>query len=380
MAALHEAGRLADRTGDEDAVRRGLPAIRARHRLTVLTVTTRAGSGAGELFVFEGVVNPRATFEHLAVNRYLRDAMMAFKAKDRAFAITDIVGPKGVHVPGLAKVLRLSESQARKYAAEWVRQHRLTARPNARNRMIHSFVRLTDANLETPLEHPEYHRWVSGARKIGISRAEATQLWYLVVEGLRTHAERHFEDVADVLLANMRIAPGKGALWSMGVDLVRYATKLGFTTLEAQEFYHVTEGLTLLDSWDDVRPLWKVLSERYAGQLRKEINLFMRFWTPDSIMVSVELKAVRDTMRATGKPIALKFHGMEWGDDPRHELEYPVPGYWRELRRDGTPLGPGEQQVLDASGVQHATQKAKDRFMANQALKRHRREQRRKRG
>ena len=380
MAALREAAKLSDRTGDEDAVRRGLPAIRARHRLTVLTVATRPGSGDKVLFVFDGTINPRATFEHLAVDRYLQDAKRAFKDKDRAFAITDMVGPMGRHVPGLAKVLRLSESQARRYAEEWVRQRKLTKKTTARNRAVYSFVTLTDANLEVPLEHPEYERWVKGAAKIRISATEAKELWFLVIEGLRKRRTANFETVADVLLVNLRVAPGKGALWSMGVDLVAYATSLGFTTLEAQEFYNVTEGLVFLDNWDDVRPLWKILSARYAGKLRKEINIFMRFWTPGSIMVDVELEAVKKTIRVSGQPIVLKFHGMEWGDDPQRELRLPVPGYWRELTRDGKPLGPGQQQVLDESGVKSATEKARNRFMAKQALKRHRRKKRRKRG
>ncbi|MEV6645969.1 hypothetical protein [Amycolatopsis sp. NPDC051371] len=363
MSALHEAARLADRLGDEDAVRRGLPGIRARHRLTVLTVVTRPGPGDKVLYEFTGVLNPRATFDHLAQDRYLRIAKEEYKEKgNRAFALTDIVGPKKVHVPGLAKLLGLGVTQARKYADAWVAAGKLEAEPTTRGRMIYKFVELTDANLEVPLEHPEYGKWMNGSEKFGLSVTEARELWFRVIEGFRTRDDGNFDAVADVLLVNLRIPPGKGALWSEGVDLADYAASRGFTTLEKQEFYAVTEGLTFLDEWERVRPLWAKLSARYAGRLRKVIHLFMRLWKPNSIMVRVELEAVREVQKVSGREITLKFHGMAWGDDPRRILDSAVPRYWRELTRDGDELAKGKQQELDESGLKEATQVAKARF------------------
>ncbi|WP_410673366.1 hypothetical protein [Amycolatopsis sp. cmx-4-68] len=363
MSALHEAARLADRLGDEEAVRRGLPGIRARHGLSVLTVVTRPGPGDNVQYEFTGVLNPRATFEHLAQDRYLRLARDEYKEKgNRAFALTDIVGPKEVHVPGLAKLLRLSVTQARKYAAAWVAAGKLEAEPNTRGRMIYKFVELTDADLETPLEHPEYGKWKDGSKEFGLSVTEAQELWFRIIEGFRTRDDGYFDAVADVLLVNLRIPPGKGALWSEGVDLADYAAELGFTTLEKQEFYVVTKGLTFLDEWKRVRPLWAKFSARYAGRLRKVIHLFMRLWKPESIMVRVELAAVREVQRVSGREITLKFHGMAWGDDPRRILDSAVPRYWRELTRDGDELAKGKQQELDESGLKKATQIAKARF------------------
>jgi hypothetical protein len=324
------------------------------------------------LYVFEGVINPRAKFEHLAVNRYLRDATRAFKDANRAFAINDMPGPMGEIVPGLVKVLRLSDTQSRKYAEVWVTQHKLTRTTTARGRVVYSFVHLTDVHLRVPFDHPERQRWMDGAAQIHLPTARASRLWYQVIAGLRDRNTGQYEIVAAALMENMRLPPKKGALWSKGEDLSDYAVSLGFTTLEAQEFYKVTKGLVLLDNWPVVRPVWKAFSERYAGQLRKEINIFLRQYASGSVLVDIELPAVETAVTALGKPIGLKYHGMEWGDDPLRQLTEPIPGYWRELRRDGKPLLEGQQQILDQPSAAAATEKAKQRFLAAQAVKRHR--------
>ncbi|HWO67264.1 MAG TPA: phosphotransferase [Umezawaea sp.] len=375
MAALHEAGRLADRTsGDQDAVRRGLPAIKSRYRLTLLTAVTRQGAGDAVLFIFDGAINPRATFEHLAQDHYFDEAKRAYKRPDPAdsldFAIDDMPGRMGATVPGLRKVIRLGETQARKYAEKWVAEGRLTRNVTARGRVVYSFVHLTDVTLRVPYDHPERARWMAGAARIHLSSATANDLWYLVIAGIRDRRPDHFATVADTLMRAMRVKPGKGALWSKGVDLSDYAAGLGFVTLETQEFYNVTEGLVLLDDWDRVRPVWQAFSERYARRLRKEIHIFVRQLVPGSVLVDIELPAVRKTSRALGRPIELKFHGMDWGDDPTKVLREPVPRYWRELLADGTRLDAGQQQVLDERGARSATTKARNRFWTSQASKR----------
>ncbi|GAB3164151.1 hypothetical protein GCM10027258_85390 [Amycolatopsis stemonae] len=375
MAALHEAGRLADRvSGDQAAVRRGLPAIKAKHHLTMLTVTARAGAGEAVLFVFDGAINPRATFEHLANDHYLAEAQRAYKRSNPAdsleFAIDDMPGRMGATVPGLKKVIRLGESQARKYAEKWVVEGKLSRKVTARGRVVYSFVHLTDVDLRVPFDHPERPKWMAGVAKIRLSATTAGRLWYLVIAGLRDHRPDYFEVVADTLMRGMRIAPGKGALWSKGVDLSDYAAGLGFVTLETQEFYNVTEGLVLLDNWAVVRPLWVTFSRRYAGSLRKEIHIFLRQFLASSVLVETELPTVRRIMRSTGRSIALKFHGMDWGDDPAKILENPVPGYWRELLADGTALKEGRQHVLDEAGATAATTQARLRFTTSQANKR----------
>ncbi|WP_204070102.1 phosphotransferase, partial [Sphaerisporangium krabiense] len=371
MAALHEAGRLADRTpGDVDAVRRGLPAIKRRHRLTLLSVAVHPRSGAAVLFVFDGAINPRARFEHLATDQYLLDAKKVFKETNRAFALTEMPGTMGDPVPGLAKVLRLGETQARKYAEQWVKEGKLTKKTTARGRVVYSFVHLTDVHLRVPYDHPERPKWMAGAAKIKLSTVRAERLWYLVIAGLRDRNAAHFEVVADALMTTMRIPPGKGALWSKGEDLSDYAITLGFVTLEAQEFYNVTQGLVLLDNWPVVRPVWQAFSERYASRLRKEIHIFLRQYATGSVLVDIELPAVRETEANLRRKLPLRFHGMEWGDDPLRILQAPVPGYWRELRRDGTPLGEGRQQILDEGGAKAATSVARRRFFTSQASKR----------
>ncbi|WP_284740869.1 phosphotransferase [Amycolatopsis sp. RTGN1] len=375
MAALHEAGRLADRvSGDQDAVRRGLPAIKSRHRLTMLTVATRPGTGDAVLFVFDGAINPRAKFEHLANDHYFSEARKAYKRPDPAhsldFAIDDMPGLMGGTVPGLKKVLGLGESQARKYAEKWVSDGKLTRKVTARGRVVYSFVHLTDVHLRVPFDHPERDKWMAGAATIHLSSATAARLWYLVIAGLRDGRPDYFEVVAEALMHSMRIAPGKGALWSKGEDISEYAAGLGFAALETQEFYNVTKGLTLLDDWALVRPLWMVFSRRYAGSLRKEIHIFVRQFLASSVLLETELPTVRRIMRSTRRTIELKFHAMDWGDDPTKILDMPVPGYFRELMADGTALPEGRQHVLDEKGARAATARARGRFRTSQANKR----------
>jgi len=370
MAALREAGRLADRTGDEDAVRRGLPAIRARHHLTMLTVSVRPGTGDRDLFVFDGAINPRARFEDLVLNKYLRDAEKAFKATGRVFAIRDMPGEFGETVPGLARVLGLGETQARKYAEEWVGQHRLTKPPpTSRGRVVYSFVRLTETDLRVPFDHPERERWMQGAAEIKIREARGSRLWYLAVAGLRDRRPDYFVVVADSLLEHMHIHPGRGALWSGGIDLSRYAADLGFTTLEKQEFYTVTEGIVFLDGMKATEGVWKAFSEKYARQLRKEVHIFVRRLYDGTVLVDVELPAVAEMARKLNRPIPLKFHGLEWGDDPGKILDDAVPDYWRELTPDGDALMKGQQQILNRGEAEVATQRAEKRFRDKQKNK-----------
>jgi hypothetical protein len=372
MAALREAGKLAERTGKEDEVRRGLPGIRARRRLRMLTIESIRPNGVKDLYVFRGMINPRATFDQLAINSYLSKAVKEFKDKDRAFAITDMPGKKkGEIVPGLAKVLRLSESQARRYAKEWLDQGRLrlVTDTTSRGRVVYKFVRLTRADLEVPLDHPEKDTWVNGAKEINMSEAKALELWFLVIEGLRDNRPENFEVVAQEMLGGLRIPAKKGALWSRGVDLSDYAVDQGYTTLEAQEFYKVTKGVTFLDGMVPSKGVWKAFSALYASKLRKEVHIFLRIWNPGSVMVAVELKAIEKTEEKLKKPIKLKFHGMAWGDDPRKHLTEPVPGYWRELTPLGDELKEGQKKVLDETEAKKATSEAKKRFDESQLRK-----------
>jgi Phosphotransferase enzyme family len=371
-AALREAERLSDRvSGDEDAVRRGLPAIRRKRRLTLLTFATRPGTGDAVLFVFDGVINPRATAEHLVKDEALQLARRAYtRPRNRPFGIKDMPGRTGRVVPGLATVTGLSERQARKYAERWREDGRVTRKTTARGRVVYSFQFLTDVHLEVPIDHPERPKWMAGAKDIGMSASKAARLWYLVIAGIRDGKPAFFDTVANELMKSMKIKAKKGALWSKGEDLSDYAVSLGFVTLEAQEFYKVTKGLTLLDNWPRVRPVWERFSVRYASQLRKEIHIFVRQIESGSVLVDIELPAVKETETRLGRAIALKFHGMEWGDDPRRVLHDPVPHYFRELRRDGTPLDEGRQQVLDKDGAKEATSRARRRFTTSQASKR----------
>jgi hypothetical protein len=374
MAALREAGKLAERTGKEDEVRRGLPGIRARRRLRVLTLESIRPAGTKDRYVFLGIINPRATFDQLAENTYLNEAIRAYKENDRAFAVTDMPGEEeGEIVPGLAKTIGLGETQARKYAKKWLKEGRLTKYTTARGLEVYSFTKLTDVHLRVPSHHPELGKWLKGAEKIHMSEAKATSLWYLIVAGLRDNKPEFFDVVARSMLRDLHIPPKKGALWSGGVDLSEYVVDLGFTTLEDQEFYRVTEGVKFLDDMKPSRGVWKAFSKLYAGKLRKEVHIFLRMWNTGSVMVRVELPAIRETQRIMEELIHLKFHGMAWGDDPNHILEHPLPKYWRELDPRGKELDKGEQQILDEPGVKYATNQAMLRFEAEQSKKKNRR-------
>jgi hypothetical protein len=367
--ALEEAGHLAGKSGDEDEVRRGLPAIKARHQLSELTVSVRASAQADLLFRFEGAINPRATFEQLAVDKPLNDARKAYGHDP--FAITDMPGTApGIVVPGLTTTLRLGATQARKYAAHWIDLGKLNKETTSRGRVIYNFFTFTaPADLVVPRDHREYRKWMDGATAASVSVADADRYWHLILEGIRDRKPDNFEIVARDMMRGMRIPPGQGALWSGGVDLSDYAVSRGYTALEAQDFLAVAQHVNLLQDFPAVTPVWIAFSRRYAGQLRDEIHIFIRKLSPGSVLVTVELKTVAEVERRLRTTIRQRFHAMEWGDDPRHILDNPVPGYWRELRADGQPLKAGGVLEQDRAPAAAAAAEAERRFRARQAAK-----------
>jgi hypothetical protein len=115
--------------------------------------------------------------------------------------------------------------------------------------------------------------------------------------------------------------------------------------------------------------IWKVFSEKYARELRKEVHIFVRRLYRGTVLVDVELPAVEDMEDKLRTRIPQKFHGMDWGDDPRKVLSDAVPKYWRELTPDGDALLKGQQQILNRGEAEVATQRAEKRFRDNQKNK-----------
>jgi hypothetical protein len=93
----------------------------------------------------------------------------------------------------------------------------------------------------------------------------------------------------------------------------------------------------------------------------------MRRFAVGSVLVDIELKKI-DTL-LPGK-VNVRYHAMEWGDDPSRELTDPLAGYWRELDGTGNPLAAGAQCEQDQGSASTAVKIAEDRFRAKQATKR----------
>ena len=84
----------------------------------------------------------------------------------------------------------------------------------------------------------------------------------------------------------------------------------------------------------------------------------MRRFAPGSVLVDIELKKIDELLSGGGIPggINLRYHAMEWGDDPHQKLSAPIPGYWRELDPAGNPLAKGavpEQDQGPRSGGEY---------------------------
>lgn len=317
-----------------------------------------------------GSINPRATLAQLAVNKPYHDAKAFYIGANEAFSIHDMPGPGGITVPGLTTKLSLSDSQARRYAKEWLRTGKIVVNPTSTlPYQVYSFKPLpTSADLLVPKNHPEYPQFMAGAALIPITPAEADLNWDLLIEGLRDPSKAgNFSIVAANLMRGVSLPPNKGALWSKGEDMSDYALSLGFQTLEGQAFYRATKGLNLINDWSVARKAWDAFSLLFASQMRGKVHVFLRKLRPDSVLVEVELNYLK-TVAPPGS-VDPKFHAMEWGDDPRHKLNDPVPNYWRELDGAGNPQPKGTQVELTEAQADAATQIAHQRFLDKQRLK-----------
>jgi hypothetical protein len=221
----------------------------------------------------------------------------------------------------------------------------------------------TRADLADPFTHPEYSQWSAQAAGIGMSKADADRMWTLIIEGLRDNKPANFEAVADFMVKWMNVPKGKAALWSGGIDLSDYAVSKGLSTLEAQKFYEATKGLKLYEDKAAVYECWKALSRKFVEQFDGVVNVYLREWDPDSVLVTTELEVLKT------KGLAVKFHAMDWVDAPGHTGPYPVDHAFVELDADGNPLPPGVTMDLTAAQAQHAVDVAKARYLASQAAK-----------
>jgi Domain of unknown function (DUF4157) len=322
-----------------------------------------------------GAINPRATFAQLAVNKRFNDAKRhyAVGTPNEAFAIDDIT-IAGATVQGLKTTLGLEATQARRYLDEWVRTGKVReiTSPVPPTKVYAFKPSPTPADLLVPRAHPEYPSFKAGCAAIPLPAADADRDWDLLITGLRDNKPANFELVAASLMRNMSIPAGKGALWSGGEDLSDYARTQGCTALEQQDFYKATKGLELVNNWSVARKAWAAFSRLYASQLRGKIHVYMRRFAPGSVLVDIELKKIDDMLAAPGGVpggIHLRYHAMEWGDDPHQHLDQPLPGYWRELNPAGNPLGAGVALEQDQGPAAHAVGVAEARFRAAQAAK-----------
>ncbi len=113
-------------------------------------------------------------------------------------------------------------------------------------------------------------------------------------------------------------------------------------------------------------------SRNYASQLRGKVHVYMRRFAVGSVLVDIELKKIDDMLNAPGGVpggIDLRYHAMEWGDDPNQKLSQPLPGYWRELDPAGNPLAKGAVLAQDQGPAAHAVGVAEARFRAAQSAK-----------
>jgi hypothetical protein len=331
----------------------------------------RNGEGNAEIV---GSINPRATFAQLAVNKRYVDAKnyYAIGSPNEAFAIEDIT-IAGAVVQGLKTTIGLEASQARKYLDEWVSTGKVReiTSPHPPTKVYGFKPSPTPADLLVPKLHPEYAGWMSGCALVPIPAADADRDWDLLITGMRDNKPANFDAVAASLMRNMSVPAGKGALWSGGEDLSDYAKSQGCTTLEQQDFYKATKGLELVNDWSVAKKAWAGFSELYASQLRGKCHIYLRRLAAGSVLVDVELKKIDEMLRAGRVPggLPIRYHAMEWGDDPHQKLTFPLPGYWRELDAAGNPLAAGAVLEQDKGPAGNAAGIAERRFKTAQAAK-----------
>jgi hypothetical protein len=175
---------------------------------------------------------------------------------------------------------------------------------------------------EPAFRHPDWPAWRDRSQnELRIPPVRAKFLWKMIYNGMHggDKPDVAYAAVANDLFEFMQLKePGAElALWSGNIALSEHAGSQGKQTLEMQEFYKLTSGISFAQeaaagNWPTVvRPLWDAFSRRLVQQWTgKSIHVYMCRWWEDSVFLRIE----RAVMLGLG--VKIIYHGCDVQDPP----------------------------------------------------------------
>lgn len=145
--------------------------------------------------------------------------------------------------------------------------------------------------------HPEREEFLNLFATFASSQADAA--WNLTIRGIqqqraqnaagRKHdLNQYYADLGNLIAPYLAGIPPV-ALWSGGIATSLYARSKGFTTLESTQAGKIYDALKLFRDFSTLGPLWNNLSRQFVRSMTGEVHVFMRVYTPDSVLFRQEL-------------------------------------------------------------------------------------------
>ncbi|MFJ2770918.1 hypothetical protein [Streptomyces sp. NPDC087300] len=196
-----------------------------------------------------------------------------------------------------------------------------------------------------PTEHPEWEPYQKLTQAAGIPQAEADAAWQLLLGGVDSQGALNdeataktsdrqeqreiratnswYQEFARLMAQYLQIDTPTMALWAGGYETSEYAYSKGHTPLARTRIGSVLNVLELHPNWKLTGPMWSVVSKAFVDQATGPVHIFLRAYTPDSILIRLEVPHLRLVQRL--KPdVKLVWHPLYTSSD----------GQTREISRD----------------------------------------------
>ncbi|WP_433859721.1 hypothetical protein [Streptomyces kronopolitis] len=196
-----------------------------------------------------------------------------------------------------------------------------------------------------PTEHPEWATYQKLTKAAGIPQAEADDAWQLLLGGVdsqhalnveaaaRTSDRQEqreiratntwYQEFVKLITKHLEIKTPTMALWAGGIEVNDYAYEKGHTPLAQTRIGSVLNVLELHPDWKLTGPMWSILSKAFVSLATGPVHIFVRAYSPDSILIRLEVPQLRLVQRLNPN-VKLIWHPVYTGPD----------GRTREISRD----------------------------------------------
>ncbi|QEU90867.1 hypothetical protein CP970_08115 [Streptomyces kanamyceticus] len=189
-----------------------------------------------------------------------------------------------------------------------------------------------------PTEHPEWATYQELTRAAGIPQAEADAAWQLLLGGVDSQGALNDEAMAKtndrqeqrelratnswyhefvkLMTEHLEIDTPTMALWAGGIETSEYAYEKGHTPLARTRIGSVLNVLELNPNWKLTGPMWSILSKAFVSRATGPVHIFVRAYSPDSILIRLEVPHLREIQRLN-PDVKLIWHPLYSAPDGR---------------------------------------------------------------